>query len=131
MVEWEVSAHVPLLAAAALTAFWGIMHLVKTAPVVTGFEPLSDDNRHVLRMEWILEGVTLCFVAVLVSVFTLWLGPYALASRIVFGLSALLLLVMAAVSLFTGAKASPLPYKLCAPIFTFAAALILFGSFAV
>jgi hypothetical protein len=109
---------------------WGIMHLVKTAPVVAGFEPLSDDNRHVLRMEWILEGVTLLFLAVLVSVFTLWPGPDALASRIVFGLSALLLLVMAAVSLFTGAKASPLPYKLCAPIFTSAAALILFGGFA-
>jgi hypothetical protein len=103
---------------------------VKTGPVVGGFEPLSDDNRHVLRMEWILEGVTLLFVAELVSAFTLWHGPDAPGSALVFRMSALLLLVMAAVSLFTGAKASPLPYKLCAPIFTTAAALILFGSFA-
>ncbi len=125
-----MSPYVMLLAGSALTAFWGVMHLVKTGPVVAGFEPLGDDNRHVLRMEWILEGVTLCFVAVLVSVFTLWRGPDALASVIVFRLSALFLLVMAAVSLFTGAKASPLPYKLCAPIFTTAAALILVGSFA-
>lgn len=119
-----------LLAGSALTAFWGVMHLVKTGPVVGGFEPLSDDNRHVLRMEWILEGVTLLFVAELVSAFTLWHGPDAPGSALVFRMSALLLLVMAAVSLFTGAKASPLPYKLCAPIFTTAAALILFGSFA-
>ena len=129
-MEMSMSAYVSLLTAATMIALWGIMHLVKTAPVVAGFEPLSDDNRHVLRMEWILEGVTLCFVSVLVAVFTLWPGPDAAASRIVFGLSAVLLFVMAAVSLFTGAKASPLPYKLCAPIFSSAAALILFGGFA-
>jgi hypothetical protein len=46
----------------------------------------------------------------------------------VYRMSALLLLAMAAVSLFTGAKASVLPYKLCAPIFGTAAALILTGS---
>ena len=67
-------------------------------------------------------------VAVLVSVFTLGPGPDALASVIAFRLSALLLLVMAGVSLLTGAKASPLPYKLCAPIFTSAAMLILLGT---
>jgi hypothetical protein len=73
--------------------------------------------------------VTLCFVAALVSVFTLWKGPDVLGSVIVYRMSALLLLAMAAVSVFTGAKASPLPYKLCAPIFGTAAALILAGSF--
>jgi hypothetical protein len=39
------------------------------------------------------------------------------------------LLAMAVVSLFTGARASLLPYKLCAPIFTVAATLILVGAF--
>jgi len=37
------------------------------------------------------------------------------------------LLAMAVVSLFTGARASLLPYKLCAPIFTTAAILVLVG----
>jgi hypothetical protein len=51
-LEMSMLAHVPLLAAATLTAMWGVMHLVKTAPIVAGFEPLSDDNRH-----W-SEGIT-------------------------------------------------------------------------
>jgi hypothetical protein len=121
--------YVLLFTAAAMIALWGTMHLVKTSPVVAGFEPLTDDNRHVLKMEWILEGVTLCFVAALILVVTLRLGPDNLGSTIVYWMSALLLLAMAVVSLFTGARASPLPYKLCAPIFATAAALILAGSF--
>jgi hypothetical protein len=99
--------------------------------VVAGFEPLTDDNRHVLTMEWVLEGVTLVFVSTLVSVVTIWGEPADFGSTIVYRMSAILLLVMAAVSLFTGAKASPLPYKLCAPIFGIAAALILFGGIVV
>ena len=51
-----------LYAAALMVALWGTMHLVKTKPVVAGFEPLSADNRYVLTMEWVLEGVTLCFI---------------------------------------------------------------------
>ena len=39
------------------------------------------------------------------------------------------LLAMAVVSLFAGARASLLPYKLCAPIFASAAALIILGAF--
>ena len=39
------------------------------------------------------------------------------------------LITMSLVSLFTGARASPLPYKLCAPIFASAAALIGLGGF--
>lgn len=124
-------SHSLLLAGSAIIAFWGVMHLVKTGPVVAGFEPLTDDNRHVLTMEWILEGVTLVFVATLVSVVTIWGKPADFGSTIVYRMSAILLLVMAAVSLFTGAKASPLPYKLCAPIFGIAAALILFGGIVV
>jgi hypothetical protein len=104
------------------------MHLVKTGPVVAGFEPLTDDNRYVFTMEWILEGVTLIFVAALILVVTVWGRPTEFGSLIVYRMSAIFLFVMAAVSLFTGAKASPLPYKLCAPIFGIAAALILYGS---
>jgi hypothetical protein len=118
-----------LHAAAVMVAFWGAMHLVKTKPVVAGFEPLSADNRHVLTMEWVLEGVTLCFIAALVFAMTVFVGHGGLAVTVVYVLAAAMLLTMAVVSLFTGARASPLPYKLCAPIFTTAAALILLGGF--
>lgn len=120
-------ATLSLYAAALMVAIWGIMHLVKTRPVVAGFEPLSADNRYVLTMEWVLEGVTLCFIAALVIATTAFIGPGASAATLVYALAAAMLLAMAVVSLFTGAKASPLPYKLCAPIFTTSAVLILAG----
>ncbi|MDH3271699.1 MAG: hypothetical protein OEN56_10220 [Gemmatimonadota bacterium] len=120
-----------LFVGSAAVALWGVMHLVKTKAVVAGFEPLTDDNRHVLRMEWIVEGVALVFVAALVGVTTGLSGRTADSSGIVYGMSAAFLLAMAVVSLFTGARASPLPYKLCAPIFASAAILILVGAFLV
>lgn len=117
-----------LYTGSAAIAFWGVMHVVKTRPVVTGFEPLSDDNRLILTMEWILEGVTLCFIAALVTVVTLAAEPAASVANIVYRVSGLMLMVMAVVSLLTGARASPLPYKLCAPIFGSVAILYLVAS---
>ncbi len=111
----------------AAIAFWGLMHIVKTGPVVAGFEPLPTDNRRVLTMEWILEGVTLCFLAVLVSTITL-LKPSAETVAILVYRAAAFMFVMAGVSLFTGARASPLPYKLCPPIFAGVGALYLLST---
>lgn len=117
-----------LYAGSVAIAFWGVMHIVKTGPVVRGFEPLSHDNRLVLKMEWILEGVTLCFIAALVTAVTLLAGSENPVATLVYRASGLMLIVMAAVSLFTGARASPLPYKLCPPIFTSVAILYVLAS---
>ncbi|UCC82969.1 MAG: hypothetical protein JSW46_18750 [Gemmatimonadota bacterium] len=117
-----------LYTGSAALAFWGVMHIVMTRAVVAGFEPLSNDNRLVLTMEWILEGVTLCFIAALVVVVTMLAGSETSVATLVYRASAIMMLVMAGVSLFTGAKASPLPYKLCPPIFTSVALLYLIAS---
>lgn len=106
-----------LYAGSAAIVFWGAMHIVKTKAVVAGFEPLSRDNRLVLTMEWIMEGLTLCFIGLLVAVLTLAYGATESVALLVYRLSALMLVIMAGVSMFTGAQASPLPYKLCPPIF--------------
>lgn len=117
-----------LYTGSAAIAFWGVMHLVKTRAVLAGFEPLSNDNRLVLTMEWILEGVTLCFVAALVAAVTLLAGSETSVAILVYRASGLMMIVMAGVSLLTGARASPLPYKLCPPIFTSVAVLYLVAS---
>jgi hypothetical protein len=117
-----------LYAGSSTLVFWGVMHMVKTRPVVEGFGSLSDDNRRVLTMEWILEGVTLCFIAGLVVAVTLLAGSETSVATLVYRASGLMLIVMAGVSLFTGARASPLPYKLCPPIFGSAAVLYLLAS---
>ena len=108
---------------------WGVAHIgIPTRAVIEGFGPISEDNRRILLMEWITEGLALGFIGVLVALVTALEGPDNAASTIVYRLSALMLLVMAGVSLFTGARTSLLPFKLCPPIFAGCALLFLAGS---
>ncbi len=68
-------------------------------------------------MEWIMEGLALVFIGALVIVVTLLAGIEKTASALVYRSAALMLGVMAGVSLFTGARTSIIPMKLCPPIF--------------
>lgn len=43
----------------AVIILWGIAHLIPTKAVVNGFEPVSEDNRRIITMEWMAEGLTL------------------------------------------------------------------------
>lgn len=107
---------------------WGVAHLFPTRNVVAGFGEISLDNRRILAMEWITEGVALIFAGSLIALVTLvdQASPVSLA---VYWVSAGFLLAMAIVSLFTGFKVSFLPFKLCPFIFTGSAILILAGAF--
>ncbi len=111
---------------AALTALWGIAHLFPTKSVVEGFGDISIDNKRIITMEWIVEGVSLFFMGLLVVTVT-FIDPLSLVSRAVYILIILGLLVLATVSLFTGFKVNFLPYKLCPFIFIVSAVLIFIG----
>ena len=111
---------------AALSALWGIAHLFPTVSVVKGFGAISADNQHIIKMEWIVEGVSLIFIGALVAMVTI-IDPTNSISKAVYLLSAIGLLVLALVSLFTGFKIKFLPFKLCPFIFTTSALLILIG----
>ncbi len=58
---------VSLYIAAAVTGVWGIAHLLATKGVVRGFGDLSADNRRIITIEWIVEGVALISTAGLVD----------------------------------------------------------------
>ncbi len=120
--------HVLLFVGAALTGLWGISHLFPTKAVVNGFGLISADNRNIITMEWIVEGVSLIFIGALVATVAL-IDPVGNASKAVLVVCAVGLLVLAAVSLFTGFKVNFLPFKLCPVIFSASAALILAGAF--
>lgn len=112
---------------AALTALWGISHLIPTRNVVAGFGEISDDNRQIITMEWIVEGVSLIFIGVLVAVVTA-IDPEAAVATGVYIVSVIGLLALALVSLFTGFKVKFLPFKLCPFILTASAVLVLGGT---
>jgi hypothetical protein len=116
-----------LYAGAFLTCAWGISHLFPTRPVVKGFGEISQDNRNIITMEWIVEGVCLIFIGVLAAVVTLVDRSSTLA-RAVYWVCFAELNVLSIVSLFTGFKVNFLPFKLCPVIFTGSSILILSGS---
>ena len=76
----------------------GIGHLIPTRNVVSGFGDLSADNRRIITMEWIIEGLTLCFLGVLVIAPVFVVGADQAATRLVARACAVMLFVVAGVS---------------------------------
>ena len=107
---------------------WGIGHLIPTKSVVAGFGALSLDNKRIITMEWIAEGLTLCFLGLLVLLVTLYAGPRNLVSVIVYRATACMLVVMAGVSFLTGAKTSITPIRICPLVKSIVAILFFLGS---
>ncbi|MDH3688733.1 MAG: hypothetical protein OEU36_04540 [Gammaproteobacteria bacterium] len=118
-----------LYTGSAAIVFWGVAHIVvPTKSIVRGFGPLSENNKRILIMEWIMEGLALCFIGLLVSIITLLQGADDPTATIVYRASSLMLVVMAGVSLFTGARTSITPMKMCPPIFGGVAILFWFAA---
>ncbi len=105
----------------ALVMMWGISHLIPTRNVVKDFGNISEDNKNIVRMEWINEGVTLIFLGMLLIVSIIVTGdivPY-LNILVIIALTALSI-----ISLATGFKIRFLPFKLCPIIFSLSSVLI-------
>jgi len=111
---------------AVITIIWGVAHLFPTKNVVKGFGEISADNKNIITMEWIVEGVALFFIGALVAGVTI-IDSTSVVSGFVYISSAIILIVLALVSLFTGFKVNFLPFKLCPVLFTTSAVLIFLG----
>jgi hypothetical protein len=116
-----------LYIASTLILAWGIAHLFPTAAVVRGFGDLSLDNKRIITMEWIVEGVSLIFIAAIVSSAT-YISYTSEVSKAIYRISFVMLNVLSVVSLFTGFKVRFLPFKLCPVIFTTSSVLILLAT---
>ena len=108
--------------------FWGVAHLFPTRSVVEGFGDISLDNRRIITMEWIIEGVALIFISAIVSSVT-YIDYTSVISKTICWISFATLNIMSLVSLLTGFKVSFIPFKLCPVIFTTSSILILLGSY--
>ena len=112
--------------ASALTGLWGVAHLFATKGVVEGFGDMSTNNRCIITMEWIVEGVALISTATYVAVVTA-IQPKTVVTSAVYAVAIGTLILLAVVSLFTGFKVAFLPFKLCPFIFGVSAGLIAWG----
>lgn len=116
-----------LMYIASLSVFaWGVGHLFPTRSIVRGFGELSADNKRIVAMEWITEGVALIFIASVIAATTSVDGSSAL-SKAIYALCVVVLNVLSVVSLFTGFKNAFIAFKLCPFIFTGSSILIILG----
>lgn len=97
----------------AVIFLWGVGHIVPTRNVVADFGDISADNKRIITMEWLIEGFTLCFLGVLVALSASALGSLSPATHLVARAAGVMLLLLAIVSAFTGARTAVLPMKLC------------------
>jgi hypothetical protein len=108
--------------------FWGIGHIIPTRSVVKDFEDISIDNKRIITMTWIAEGLTLCFIGILVALVTIFGGLENEVTHIVIRASAVMLIVTGFVSSATGARTPILPMRLCPRIKAGVALLFVLGT---
>jgi hypothetical protein len=113
-----------LYSGSAFIAFWGIAHLFPTRSVVSEFGDISVDNKRIITMEWIIEGIALIFIGLINAVVTT-IDHTSSISLVIYLISVVVLIVLAFVSFLTGFKISFLPFKLCPVIFITSAVLII------
>lgn len=117
-----------LYAGSTVITLWGIVHIVPVKAVVTDFGPVSADNKRIITMEWVAEGLTLCFIGSLALFITICGESRNPVSVNLYRASALMLIVMAGLTLLTGARTSILPIKICPLVKTAVAILFFLGS---
>jgi hypothetical protein len=123
-----IMSYVMVFIGSVVIFLWGIGHLIATKSVVAGFGSISTDNKRILTMEWIAEGLTLCFIGVLVFLVTSFAGPQNLVSVMIYRAAAWMLVVMAVLTFMTGAKTSITAMKLCPLVKSIVAILLFLGS---
>ena len=101
-----------LYTGSAIIIIWGVAHLLPTKAIVRGFGAISEDNKKIITMESIAEGLTLCFLGILVLMVTIMGGYEDRVSKAVFWASGIMLFIIAILTALTGARTSLLPYKI-------------------
>ena len=101
-----------LYVGSGLIILWGVAHLIPTKAIVAGFGSISEDNKRIITMESIAEGITLCFIGALVLLVTSLAGTQNQTAYIVYLACAVMLIVMAVLTAVTGARTAILPYTI-------------------
>jgi hypothetical protein len=115
-----------IYAASLILVGWGLAHLFPTKAVVNGFGDLSIENKRIITMEWIIEGLSLVFIGSLVAV-TTFVDRTSLLASVVYSSCIVVLNLLSLVSLLTGFRNSFIAFKLCPFIFTGSSILIAVG----
>ena len=117
-----------LYSGSAIVLIWGAAHFFPTGIIVRGFGPISEDNKKIITMEWLAEGVAMCYMGILSILVTAIAGRNCVASMTVYMTTGSVLVVMAVLGWLTYARTPVLPMKLCPWIQTLSALLLIAGA---
>jgi len=117
-----------LLIGSILIVVWGLAHLFPTQKIVDGFGNISKDNRQIILMEWVAEGLFLCFIGILVLWITVFIGTITPTTVFVIRACGLMLILLAIISFLTIFKTSVIWNKLCGFVKSTVAILFLLGT---
>jgi hypothetical protein len=120
--------NVLLYIGSAIIILWGIAHLVPTKAIVKGFGKISEDNKKILTMEVIAEGLTLIFLGILPLLITIRSGTLDATAQTAVIACAVMLVIMAVLTAVTGARTPTIWYKICPAVKTITAVLFILGS---
>jgi hypothetical protein len=118
----------PAYVASAVLVVWGIAHLAPTRRVAQSFGEITVDNRRILVMEWVAEGITHISLGILVAVVTVVDGVGDPAVPLVYGVVASVLVVLAGLTAVTGARTPVVWFRICPFVLSGAAALLALAS---
>jgi hypothetical protein len=122
------SAAVLAYVASAVLIGWGAAHLAPTRAVAASFGEITRDNRRILIMEWIAEGITHISLGVLIVLFTAVEGAGDSATRLVDWVVAAVLVVLAALTAATGSRTPIVWFRICPFVLSGTAALLVLAS---
>ena len=136
MASMSPVANIALVTSAALLAYvaaailiaWGSAHLAPTRTVAVSFGGISEDNRRILVMEWIAEGITHISIGLLVILATAIEGAGDPTPELVYVVSAGILVVLAGLTAATGARTPVVWFRVCPFVLTSSAVLLVFAS---
>lgn len=117
------------LVAAGIVFLWGVSHIIPTKQVVAGFGDISQDNRRIITMEWVAEGLSFMFVAALIVAVT-WSGDTLEAAEdLVYRVSSGFLLTIGVWTAMTGARTGVIWFKACPVVMSVSSGLLIAASF--
>lgn len=123
-----MASNVLLYLGSVIIFVWGIAHLIPTKSVVSGFGRISGDNKKVITLEWIAEGLLLCFLGIIVFLITILNGYQNPVSLNVYRICAGMLIILAILTLATGSRTKIVFFKICPAVKALVAVLYILGS---
>ena len=117
------------LIAAGIVFLWGVSHIVPTKQVVAGFGNTTQDNRRIITMEWVAEGLSFVFVAALIVAVTWSSSTLEAAEDLVFRVSSAFLITIGAWTGMTGARTGVIWFKACPVVMSISSGLLIAASF--